>query len=132
MTSIGKSPENIPTHDILARWVGLSWAAGALTRPLAEFTAEWAQAVVVAALRRIQTGQLIIKDLARNQTDEFGVSGQLSATLMLKDKALWWRVLLGSATVRRQECWIFHNREMTEHKRASQNLICWEKLIVQT
>jgi cyclopropane-fatty-acyl-phospholipid synthase len=55
--------------------------------------ANWARGFILAALKRIAVGEIIIKDIVANETLQFGQPGKLSTTIIVNSSAMWWRVL---------------------------------------
>ncbi|KAL6796150.1 methoxy mycolic acid synthase [Trichoderma sp. SZMC 28013] len=53
----------------------------------------WSRGFILAALKRITIGEIMIKDIPANEILQFGKPGKLSTTLTVNSSAMWWRVL---------------------------------------
>lgn len=64
-----------------------------LLNAASESISNWSRGFILAALKRISVGEIIIKDILADETLQFGQSGKLSATLVIRSNAVWWRIL---------------------------------------
>ncbi|KAI9147994.1 Tuberculostearic acid methyltransferase UfaA1 [Paramyrothecium foliicola] len=71
--------------------------ANRLRLAAAGLLANQARSFVLAALHRIQTGQIILNYELQNETYTFGPRGGLTAALTVKNDNLWWRVAFDSS-----------------------------------
>jgi cyclopropane-fatty-acyl-phospholipid synthase len=71
----------------------LSLTSYSLYNAASDSIASWSRGFILAALKRITIGEIIIKDIPASETLQFGKPGNLSATLTVKSSAMWWRVL---------------------------------------
>ncbi|EHK41590.1 methoxy mycolic acid synthase [Trichoderma atroviride IMI 206040] len=71
----------------------LSLTSYSLYNAVSDSIANWSRGFILAALKRITIGEIIIKDITANETMQFGKSGKLSTTLTVNSSAMWWRVL---------------------------------------
>lgn len=76
--------------------------SSAITRAHVQWTsilARWSRYFVTSALQRIKSGHLVINDAADHQIYTFGRASKSPASLIVKDNAMWSRVLLSSSVV---------------------------------
>ncbi|KAI1324703.1 methoxy mycolic acid synthase [Xylariaceae sp. FL0255] len=68
-----------------------------LTKELSSFVFDTARWFVISALGRIKKGEVVIEDSVAGRTLRFGCNGGLTTTLVVKNRNLWWRVMMSSS-----------------------------------